>query len=295
MISITYYCALSLATLSTGKFYFYKLFNFPYNNNNLKIITVTTASNLPATISRNYKHNFPIINGEHVPIEEYPYQVSLQIKETNSHFCGGSIITPNTILTAAHCLIHFDGDMSHIQIRAGSSIHTHGGQLIDVQKCVIHNDYNSNELDNDIAIVILEKSLDISQPGVSVINLPEQDDAVAAGTMGTVSGWGITHPIMGSASKWLLAINVSVETQQYCQFFYFFTTITNNVICAGNKNLSFNGVCDGDSGGAFVIDKKLIGITVASIKPCGLPFVPQIFTRVGRYIEWINKTLSLNN
>lgn len=206
----------------------------------------------------------------------------------NDHNCGGSIISSNAILTAAHCL--HENIIKRLSIRAGSTFRTHGGQIVGVQSVIIHKNYDPDSTENDIGIVILKTSLDFSQPGVSVIELPDQDEIVTPGTIGTVSGWGTTVWNQSACSQWLLAVNVSTISHRECKNMYAdIYDVSENMLCAGHW-AGGRDSCSGDSGGPFVINNKLVGI-VSWGEECGVPQYPGVYTHVSRYVKWINKML----
>lgn len=142
------------------------------------------------------KSSGKIVGGQPILIEDAPYQVSLQTK-SGFHFCGGSIISPNFILTAAHCT---DGNIAkNIRIRAGSDMTKSGGVLVDVQKIHQHEKYDQFNIDYDYSLLQLAQPLNFSK-SIQPIGLPDQDDPVEDDTMCIVSGWGNTQVILNTFS-----------------------------------------------------------------------------------------------
>lgn len=127
-----------------------------------------------------------IVGGNDTTIEQHPWQISMT--NFGSHRCGGSILTPTKIVTAAHCV---RGVMiPYVGIRAGSSLRTTGGVQIQVIRIIEHEDYNVPiYFDNDIALMFLESGL-VFGSGIQPIALPPQGLVVAHGTDARVSGWG---------------------------------------------------------------------------------------------------------
>lgn len=177
------------------------------------------------------KSSGKIVGGLPIPIEDAPYQVSLQTK-SGFHFCGGSVISPNFILTAAHCT---EGNAAkYIMVRAGSDMTKSGGVLVGVQKIHQHEKYNNQLIDFDYSLLQLAQPLNFSK-SIQPIGLPDQDDPVEDGTMCLVSGWGNTQNAAESREK-LRAAYVPSYSQEDCQNSYVqYGGVTDRMICAGYK------------------------------------------------------------
>ncbi|KAL3276636.1 hypothetical protein HHI36_012008 [Cryptolaemus montrouzieri] len=223
-----------------------------------------------------------IIGGTPANIYQLPYQVSLQL--SRQHICGGSIIHPSYILTAAHCV---DGQSSRkFTVRAGSS-HTSGGGTIS-RVCSIrkHSSYNDYNQDNDIAVLKLCNSLPIGD-GIQKVALPEQNEVTHDGSVATVSGWGYTSEGSGEITRTLQQVQVPLVNQVACRRLYRGTgSITENMICAGETAEGGKDSCQGDSGGPLVQQGKQIGV-VSWGYGCARPRYPGVYTRISKYRNWI--------
>lgn len=169
-----------------------------------------------------------IVGGYPVDIEEVPYQISLQIG--TFHTCGGSIIAPRFVLTAAHCT---DGrGPSSFNVRAGTTLKSTGGISVRVKAIHQHELYNRNIIDYDFSILELESDLEWSS-SVQPIELPAQDEEVLDGKNCTVSGWGSTQTSHESTASLRAAI-VPIVNQAECNIAYkAYDGVTDRMICAG--------------------------------------------------------------
>lgn len=133
--------------------------------------------------------NNRIVGGKNANSGEFPYQISLQYNE--QHFCGGSLLSENWIVTAAHCKL----DVDPIEAVAGEQDFTQDSgdeQRRTVTDFIIHEDYeggedNNNVSPNDIAVVKVDQPFELNDR-VAVVALPEPDTYPKGS--GVVSGWG---------------------------------------------------------------------------------------------------------
>ncbi|KAF5291620.1 hypothetical protein FQA39_LY14342 [Lamprigera yunnana] len=153
-----------------------------------------------------------VVGGEDADIADFPYQISLQV--SGGHSCGGTILTPIKILTAAHCTQFFTLDS--LSVRAGSSLREEGGQVVNALKKIEHPEYNYLTVENDIAIVVLEQPL-IFNDKVQTIEVLEDDD-VPVGTLATLTGWGVTET--GLLAKHLQKLVVPRVDDSSCEASY---------------------------------------------------------------------------
>lgn len=126
-----------------------------------------------------------IVGGYPVNISEHPHQTSLQ--NWHSHSCGGSLISPEWILTAAHCLAKFvfwkfpynlwniflfnSAGPHRYTFRLGSSLWAQGGTLVSAVEVIRHPLYNSATIDYDVAVVKIAPAQDITEV-INYIPLP---------------------------------------------------------------------------------------------------------------------------
>jgi len=227
-----------------------------------------------------------IINGEDVQYGEIPYQVSLQQTSNSFHFCGGSIINLDFVVTAAHCV---EGKLpKDIKIIVGtvnlnSPQYTHA-----VKQIITHKEYDPNDSwINDITLIKVITSF-IPSTNIGFVTLPEQDEIVPEGAVARVSGFGRLSQD-GPGSKILQKANIYIAKQNYCREMYnkMIYTIYDTHICANDPNVS-RGSCKGDSGGPLIVNGKLVGL-VSWAKACSLTDYPTVYTRVPSYIDWIKE------
>lgn len=131
-----------------------------------------------------------VVGGRHAFIRDVPYTVSLRL--LRQHVCGGVIITPNNILTTAHC-VTVPG-VGIYSIIAGSTL-INGGAMDAghnhrvVARIVMHPEYNARLLQNDIAVLTLRDRLAINHGTIAPVQLPPPNVVVWPNSLGVVSGW----------------------------------------------------------------------------------------------------------
>ncbi|KAH8375073.1 hypothetical protein KR093_002615, partial [Drosophila rubida] len=225
-----------------------------------------------------------IVNGEETTIDEHPYQVSIQTTKGN-HFCGGSLIGSDIILTAAHCM------QSHkaleMQVRLGSTMHNEGGEVVGVKNFKFHEGYNSELMVNDVAVMKLNSPV---RQTSKIRTIALADKAPDSGTPAVVSGWGTTCFLFCSSPKNLLAVEVSILTIKDCssESYSYGTKIQDTMICANGEK---KDACQGDSGGPLVSNGKLAGV-VSWGNGCAWTNYPGVYADVASLKSWIEKTAS---
>ncbi|XP_064538010.1 trypsin beta-like [Drosophila montana] len=221
-----------------------------------------------------------IVNGVPIDIREAPWQVSIQ--KYGFHFCGGSILSSQIIVTAAHCLINMDAKT--LSIRAGSRFWKNGGQVMKVAKIKAHDGFSPKKYLNDIALMRLARPLKLG-PLAQKIELPTSVPSDGSGA--SVSGWGLLKAESRERPTILQAVKLRIMDYRKCQKTKYGQNgylISRQMICA---SLNSNDACQGDSGGPLVSRKRLVGI-VSWGKGCASLGFPGVYTNVAYYLKWIS-------
>jgi secreted trypsin-like serine protease len=202
-----------------------------------------------------------IVGGSPATDRAYPWIVALEDR-SGDQFCGGTLISKNKILTAAHCSFsgsnRFQDPVRFLRVRVGSNERGSGGRVFNVSSHVIHPKYNHVTLsyDYDVAIWTIKTSATnplILSDNVNIISLPEACDdltcftgVASPGTTVLTAGWGATIDDSEDYSSELLEVSIPIASNADCAGSYESGAITDRMICAG---VAGKDSCQGDSGG----------------------------------------------
>ncbi|XP_028632232.1 cationic trypsin-3 isoform X1 [Grammomys surdaster] len=223
-----------------------------------------------------------IVGGYTCQKNSLPYQVSLN---AGYHFCGGSLINSQWVVSAAHCY------KSRIQVGLGEhNIHaTEGGeQFIDATKAIRHPNFNANTLNNDIMLIKLKSAATLNSR-VATVALPKS--CPSSGTKCLVSGWGNTLSSGTNNPSLLQCLDAPVLSDSSCKSSYP-GQITSNMFCLGFLEGGKDS-CQGDSGGPVVCNGQLQGV-VSWGDGCAQKGKPGVYTKVCNYVTWIQNTIAAN-
>uniref|UniRef100_A0A8C6S1J1 trypsin n=1 Tax=Nannospalax galili TaxID=1026970 RepID=A0A8C6S1J1_NANGA len=223
-----------------------------------------------------------IVGGYTCQKNSIPYQVSLN---SGYHFCGGSLINSQWVVSAAHCY------KSRIQVRLGEhNINVVEGneQFITASKIIRHPSYSSKTLDNDIMLIKLSSPVTVNAR-VAPVSLPTS--CAPAGTQCLISGWGNTLSNGVNNPDLLQCLDAPLLSQSACEAAYP-GQITKNMVCAGFLEGGKDS-CQGDSGGPVVCKGQLQGV-VSWGYGCAQKGLPGVYTKVCNYVNWIQSTIAAN-
>merc|ERR1712098_63524 len=228
-----------------------------------------------------------IVGGEDAYHGEFPHQIALLRGGVGgSLMCGGSLVKADRVITAGHCC---DGQSaSRLGVRVGSqNLYEDDEDQMDIAVTRVknHPEYDDWTISNDICILELADSADLSSQYIDVIALPSSGEEYSAGTVCTVSGWGTTSE-GGSLGRVLQKVDVPVVSDDDCRDSYGSSSVYDSMICAGLPQGGKDS-CQGDSGGPFMCANQLSGV-VSWGYGCAEAGFPGVYTQTSYFISWLN-------
>ncbi|CAK9827359.1 unnamed protein product [Anthophora retusa] len=270
----------------------------------LAIFLATTAATTPYRGFRVPLLDTRIVGGNEAKPGQYPWQVSLQWGWLfgYSHFCGGSIINSQWIVTAGHCVLAVPNYGDFI-VKAGKhnlKVSEGTEQVVKVEKSFVHEKYNGDVAPYDIALLKLAKPLTLGG-NVQAINLPKALSE-PSGTA-VLTGWGSTSktssPVMPDKLQTAkLPIIDLTSCKNAIEKLTGPSPLHSTNVCTGPLTGGYSA-CNGDSGGPLILQDgkkpaELIGIVSWGIVPCGTVGAPSVYTKTSSFIQWVENIMSKN-
>lgn len=226
---------------------------------------------------------------------QWPWKAGLKRSATEKIFCGGSLIDPQWVVTASHCLYEMSkysepGKIPHIEVVLGEfNQDKKDRQEIaeNVTKLFLHGQYDPETLDYDIALLKLKNPVKLSKI-VKPVWLPDKSVDFKPGTNCYVTGFGVTEQ-GGDVATTLQEANIPIVPQKTCQAAYKAKKITPRMFCAGFARGGIDA-CQGDSGGPLVCmnnSKWLLKGIVSWGIGCARPGAYGVYSNVNDLSPWI--------
>jgi secreted trypsin-like serine protease len=238
-----------------------------------------------------------IVSGAEADEHEWPWQVSLWLNAYDMHFCGGTLVSNEWVVTAAHCVAGNGYDQpSDIRVLLGEHHLTNvaGTEVYrDVAEIIKHENYRDRApWPNDIALLRLAAPVDLGGRTIRTACLPRSDYEFTAADDCWITGWGDSK---GTANENILQeIKADIRTNEDCAAAWGSNSILDTNICNSDGS---SGSCSGDSGGPLQCSRDgrfhLVGVVSWGTSSCTEPGYPGVYTRMTSYTDWVyNKIMS---
>ncbi|XP_076194177.1 urokinase-type plasminogen activator isoform X2 [Aptenodytes patagonicus] len=257
---------------------------------------------------RSISKYFKIVGGSQAEVESQPWVAGIfqNIRGIDHFLCGGSLIDPCWVLTAAHCfhsLTEKPQEKSIYKVFLGKSILNvtdDKEQVFMVDDIISHprftDDTGGNE--NDIALIRIRTTSGqcaVESKYVRTVCLPEKNLYLRDNTRCEISGYGKQDFYDIYYAQRLMSATVKLISQTKCKREYYDSTrVTDNMVCAGDPTW-MTDACKGDSGGPMVCEHNgrmtLYGV-VSWGDGCAKENKPGVYTRVTKYLNWIDSNMN---
>ncbi|MFJ8541214.1 trypsin-like serine protease [Streptomyces sp. NPDC093586] len=203
-------------------------------------------------------------------------------------FCGGAVVAPTKILTAAHCVKGYDWRANGAvvtgtaQLPSGTDLH--GGTLSGVWRQWNHPSYNAVTIDNDMALLTLPNPVTAKPIPMTTAN---DTASYRAGTSAKVYGWGRTSSTSDDISDVLKTATLPIQSDDTCGAAWGADYVKGHMICAGAPATGSDAdtvtPCNGDSGGPLVVGGRIVGVVSWGVEDCVAKGAYGVFAKVSTY------------
>ncbi|MFB8246421.1 trypsin-like serine protease [Streptomyces sp. NPDC055952] len=239
-----------------------------------------------------------IIGGTETTISTAPWMAQLLYSDdrgTSStgddigFFCGGAVVAPTKILTAAHCVKGYDWKGNGAVVTGTSQLpdgdDLHGGTVTGVWRQWSHPSYSATTIDNDIAVLTLPVPVKATP-----IRMTTSGDTTSyqAGTSAKVYGWGRTSSTSDAISDTLKTATLPLQSDTTCSGAYGADFVKGHMVCAGKPATGSDSgtttACNGDSGGPLVVNNRIVGVVSWGVTDCVAKGAYSVFAKVSTYV-----------
>jgi trypsin len=252
----------------------------PHLRTTLTRLALTTSALALAATSLGASPSSAIVGGSTVPDGQYAFMASVQSKGSqgsDGHFCGGSVVAPQWVLTAAHCMV--DTAPGDIQVAVGRTDLEDGsrGQTLAVDRILVHPSYDET---GTFDAALIHTTTAMSAPSIPLVPLGNET-LEQSGAALTVSGWGTEFfgsPFIPSRMK---SVDVSAVADADCTTNGLMGFQPESEICAETLG---GDSCQGDSGGPLfgtLADGRRVQVGIVSYGlGCATPGFPGVYGEV---------------
>ncbi|MEW2261287.1 trypsin-like serine protease [Streptomyces sp. NPDC047853] len=239
-----------------------------------------------------------IIGGTNATLAEAPWMVQLHYYDATTdegYFCGGTLIAPAKVLTAAHCVYGLDWAQNGAVVAGTAQLPSdegdlHGGRVAGVYRQWVNPTYRpSTTSGGDLAVLTLNEAL----PYKTLRTTSSGDTAsYANGTPATVYGWGRTSSTSEAISPTLRKATVPMRSDAACTSYWGSDFVAGQMACAGNpasgQDAGTVSPCNGDSGGPLVVNGRIAGVVSWGVKNCVASGAYGVYAKTRTYVGDIN-------
>ncbi|MGV9938383.1 trypsin-like serine protease [Streptomyces sp. NPDC003401] len=281
-----------------------------------RLATAVTGDNLPgrttkASLSAGTATTIDpkIIGGTTTTVTTAPWMTQLWYGDDRGtattaddigFFCGGAVIAPTKILTAAHCVKGYDWHAHGAVVTGATRLATgtdlYGGTVTGVWRQWNHPSYSAATIDNDIAVLTLANPV-----RATPIRTTTAADTTSykAGTNARLYGWGRTTSTTQDISPTLKTATLPIRTDATCADFYGADFVKGHMVCAGTPATGADegttSACNGDSGGPLVVNNRIVGVVSWGVKDCVERGAYSVFSKVSTYVGAVSARVDDTN